>query len=447
MTQENEMERIYVLDTNVLLNDSNAIYTFEDSTVIIPLVVLEEIDKIKSRADDAGRAARQVARTLNELRKTGNLNVGIRLERSRSTLKVCSADQSSIDRLPVDLQNDKFDNIIIATALSEKAKSKAKGRTVTLVTNDVNVALKCDALGLLSEDYTKLRALDDASAFYKGYEVLDVEPDVVDALAEAGWAVYEHDFCPNHYVNVRTLGDRSVLAKARDKHSLVRIKDIDTAFGLKPRNLEQRFSLDLLFDNSVKLVTLCGASGTGKTLLALAAGMQQVVEAGTNSRYDRLIVTRPVQPVGKDIGFLPGTLLEKMEPWIAPIKDNLDHLCRTKRTRKDEPYLDLLLRNKKIEIEAITYIRGRSIPNSFIIIDEAQNLSLHELKTIITRVGDGTKIVLTGDIEQIDNNNVDLYTNGLTYAVESFKDYKISGHITLTKGERSELATLASKIL
>jgi PhoH-like ATPase len=441
------MEKTYVLDTNVLITDSNSIFAFENSEIVIPLVVLEELDRLKNHPDDRGRAARQVNRLLDDLRKDGNLNRGVRIERSNSTLRVASVDQKTIKKLPLELQDtSRCDNVIIATMMQETHKNKGKSE-VRMISKDINVRVKCDALGLPSDDYTKSRLVSEGSVFYTGYDTIDVDDDTMDMLCAEGCVQYAHSYPPNHYVNLRTPSDasRSVLARAKENGYLVRIKEIESAFGLKPRNLEQRFSLDLLFDNSVKLVTLCGASGTGKTLLAVAAGMQHVLENPT--KYDRLIITRPVQPVGRDIGFLPGTLQEKMDPWIAPIKDNLDHLCRSKKTRKDEPYLDLLLRNKKIEIEAITYIRGRSIPNSYIIIDEAQNLSLHELKTIITRAGEGSKIVLTGDIEQIDNNHVDMYTNGLTTAVEAFKEYRISGHITLAKGERSELATLASKIL
>lgn len=443
------MEKTYVLDTNVLITDSNSIYAFENSEIVIPLVVLEELDRLKNYPDDRGRAARQVNRLLDDLRKDGNLNRGVKIERSNSTLRVASVDQKTIKKLPLELQDtSRCDNVIIATMLQESLKSiKAKPREVRMISKDINVRVKCDALGLSSDDYTKSRLATEGSSFYIGYDTIDVDADTMDALCTEGWVQYAHSYPPNHYVNLRTPSDssKSVLARVKENGYFVRIKEIEGAFGLKPRNLEQRFSLDLLFDNSVKLVTLCGASGTGKTLLAVAAGMQHVLESP--AKYDRLIITRPVQPVGRDIGFLPGTLQEKMDPWIAPIKDNLDHLMRSKKTRKDEPYLDLLIRNKKIEIEAITYIRGRSIPNSYIIIDEAQNLSMHELKTIITRAGEGSKIVLTGDIEQIDNNHVDMYTNGLTTAVEAFKDYRISGHITLTRGERSELASLASKIL
>jgi PhoH-like ATPase len=244
-----------------------------------------------------------------------------------------------------------------------------------------------------------------------------------------------------------------------DDRLLIPVEKIDSAFGLKPLNKEQTFSLDLLFDPSIRLVTLVGPSGTGKTLLAVAAGLDQLKSLGQRGVYRKLLVTRPVHPLGRDIGFLPGTLDEKMEPWLAPIRDNLNFLMSGKKERngarkqrngtryKEDPYISLLQDDGILEIEAITYIRGRSIPNCFMVIDEAQNLSMHELKTIITRVGENTKIVLTGDIEQIDNAHVDVYTNGLTYAVEKFKDSPIAGHVTLTKGERSELATIASRIL
>ena len=237
---------------------------------------------------------------------------------------------------------------------------------------------------------------------------------------------------------------------------LVPVSKIEQAFGLKPRNKEQSFSFDLLFDTNINLLTLVGPAGTGKTCLTLAAALEQLRGIGSTPRYDKLIVSRPVQPVGKEIGFLPGTLAEKMEPWIAPIKDNMSFLLGSKRTdrgnndrkrRFEDSYLSLMQEKGIIEIEAITFIRGRSIPNAIIVIDEAQNLTVHELKTIVTRVGEGTKIILTGDLDQIDNVHVDVYTNGLTYAIEKFKQYPMAGHVTLIKGERSALATLASKIL
>lgn len=436
------MGKIYVLDTNVLLDDINAISTFEDCTIIIPLIVIEEIDNIKKRMDDAGKSSRHIVRMLDEYRKIGNLHTGVHLKDRNILLKVVSVNQFEIKNIPLELQDfNKADNVILAVALMEKNNSV--NDEVVLLTKDINVRIKADFLELKCEDHIKSKN-QNQSYLYKGYDVVDVDEDLVDSLYQDGWAYFENDYQPNHYLNLKSPSDSSVLVKVKDKRSIVKVKEQENVFGLRARNLEQHFALDLLFDNNVKLVTLCGSAGSGKTLVTVAAGLQQVIE---NQSYERLIISRPIQPVGKDIGYLPGTLQEKMEPWIAPIKDNLDALFKSRKNRKDNSYIDLLFKDKKIEIEAITFIRGRSIPNSFIIIDEAQNLSLHELKTIITRVGEGSKVVLTGDLNQIDNNFVDMYTSGLTVAIESFKEYRISGHITMNKGERSELATLASKIL
>lgn len=460
------MKKTYVLDTNVLLSDPNSIFSFQDNDVIIPLVVLEELDRHKSRPDEVGHNARQVTRSLDNLREQGSLVKGITLKEG-GTLTVAINDPATPAFLPMGLQTDKPDNLIIAFALQCK--------DAILVSKDINVRIKCDSLGVKCEDYLKMRVTSDPQKFYRGVEVVELEEALVDYFYHNGKldlpeaALKGRKLHPNQIVVIKNVVDGQTTKSAITKypgpgHSLVPVTKIDNAFGLKPRNKEQSFSLDLLFDPEIKLLTMVGPSGTGKTLLAVAAGLEQLKGMGgpASARYEKLIVTRPVQPVGKEIGFLPGTLAEKMEPWIAPIRDNLNFLVNNKRPPRqrkgstaeggkprqdDGMYLSLLQERGLIEIEAITFIRGRSIPNAFIVIDEAQNLSMHELKTIITRVGDGTKIVLTGDIEQIDNVHVDAFTNGLTFAVERFKDYPIAGHVTLIKGERSELATLASKIL
>lgn len=461
--QVSEKKKTYVLDTNVLLSDPNSIFSFDEHNVIIPMIVLEELDRHKSRPDEVGRNARQVTRSLDGLRERGNLIDGVPLK-DGGVLKVGRMDV--IDNIPLGgLEAGKADNMIIAFA---KFYSES-----VLVSKDINVRIKCDSLGVKCEDYLKMRVADDPQKFFRGVEVIEVEEDVVDDFYRNGnimlpaEALNGHKLYPNQIVVIKNVHDgqtsKSAITKCIDPaQPLVSIAKIEHAFGLKPRNKEQSFSLDLLFDEKIKLLTLVGPSGTGKTLLAVAAGLEQLRSLGdpSKAKYDKLIVTRPVQPVGKDIGFLPGTLEEKMEPWIAPVRDNLNFLMDQRRNRpkkargpnntapaSDDTYLQMMQERGLIEIEAITFIRGRSIPNAFIVIDEAQNLSMHELKTIITRVGDGTKIVLTGDIEQIDNVHVDVFTNGLSYAVEKFKDYTISGHVTLVKGERSELATLASKIL
>jgi len=463
------LKKTYVLDTNVLLSDPNSIHAFEENDVIIPMAVLEELDRHKSRPDEVGRNGRQVSRTLDDLReKGGSLVNGIPL-RSGGLLKIVSIGNDTLKSLPAELQEPKVDNLIIG--LMKKLTTALPDNLPILVSKDINVRIKCDSLGIKCEDYRKMRVAEDTQKFYRGVEVIELQEELVDYFYHHGKldlpAAVRPNLYPNQIVILKNSKDgqtiKSALAKYIDPSKpLVPVAKIESAFGLTPRNKEQSFSLDLLFDEEIKLLTLVGPSGTGKTLLALAAGLEQLRGLGPEgkARYDKLIVTRPVQPVGKDIGFLPGTLEEKMEPWIAPIRDNLNFLMDTKRNRlkrknrgpekqgsDDNMYLKLMQERGLIEIEAITFIRGRSIPNAFIVIDEAQNLSMHELKTIITRVGDGTKIILTGDIEQIDNVHVDVFTNGLTYAVERFKEHPIAGHVTLIKGERSALATLASQIL
>jgi len=461
-------KKIYVLDTNVLLSDSNSIYSFDEHDLIIPMAVLEELDRQKGRQDEVGRNARHVSRMLDDLRTQGSLVDGIDLH-SGGKLRIVSIGTSVFQHMPVELKEQKVDNLIIAFML----QLQKSGERAILVSKDINVRLKCDALNIKCEDYLKMRVTDNPEKFYKGVDVIELDEELVDHFYREGKlslpasALKQHQLYPNQIVVIKNVCDgktvKSALTKCIDPlKPLVPIAKIEQAFGLKPRNKEQTFSLDLLFDDNIRLLTLVGPSGCGKTLLALAAGLEQLKGLGSShaARYDKLIVTRPVQPVGKDIGFLPGTLEEKMEPWIAPIRDNLNFLMDSRRSRPrrkrmtddkptgdDDMYLKLMQERGLIEIEAITFIRGRSIPNAFIIIDECQNLSMHELKTIITRVGDNTKIVLTGDIEQIDNVHVDMYTNGLTYAIEKFKEHAIAGHVTFIKGERSELATLASKIL
>jgi PhoH-like ATPase len=465
-------KKTYVLDTNVLLSDPNSIHAFEENDVVIPMAVLEELDRHKSRPDEVGRNGRQVSRTLDGMREKGSLIRGIELP-GGGKLRIVSINVDIMKDAPVELRDAKVDNLIIAFMLFLKRAHKEAlldSEEAILVSKDINVRIKCDSLDIKCEDYLKMRVTDNPQKFYRGVAVIELPEETVDQFNASGkldLPLVDHSFYPNQIVVLKNTQNgqttKSALAKCLHPNKpLVPVTKIESAFGLKPKNKEQQFSLDLLFDDNVKLLTLVGPSGTGKTLLALAAGLAQLRGLGTpaTERYDKLIVTRPVQPVGKDIGFLPGTLEEKMEPWIAPVRDNLNFLMDSRRNRPERKarggkkagsdenlYLKLMQERGLIEIEAITYIRGRSIPNVFMVIDEAQNLSMHELKTIITRVGDGTKIILTGDIEQIDNVHVDVFTNGLTYAVERFKEHSIAGHVTLIKGERSELATLASKIL
>jgi PhoH-like ATPase len=454
------MTKTYVLDTNVLLSDPDSINSFEDNNLLIPILVLEELDKHKTRNDDVGRNARQVSRALDAMRNDGSFHDGVKT-RGGGVIKIVPSPQDPATMLPKELSvSSSVDNMIIGFMLSHKDES------LVLVSKDINIRVKCDALGLKCQDYLSMRVSSDIDELYRGVKLVHTTEDIVDTFYKEGKIkvsdTTQEQVFPNQIVILKSVDDqgntiKSGMSRAYEDGSLRSLAKIDSVFGLRPRNKEQHFSLDLLMDENVKLLSMIGKAGCGKTLLAIAAGLEQLVSIGAQPKYQKLIVSRPVQPVGKDIGYLPGTLEEKMEPWIAPVKDNLDFLLgingkKPGRKSKDnlmssDPYLELMQQRGLVEIEAISFIRGRSIPNAFIIIDEAQNLSMHELKTIVTRVGEGTKIVLTGDIEQIDNVDVDAYTNGLTYAIEKFKEHSIAAHVTLLKGERSPLATLASKIL
>lgn len=461
------MKKTYILDTNVLLSDPNFYRNFQDNDLIVPILVLEELDRHKSRSDEVGRNCREVSRVLDKLGESGSLKDGVNLPNG-GTLKILASDTGYNDLLPPELiKGSSVDNMIIGFVL----KLKNKVSDAILVSKDINVRVKCASLGIQAEDYFSIRVSDNLESLYTGVKVVITDESNVKSFY-AGSSVSVTDVTqeklyPNQIVvlkSVNTSGDtiNSALARVTSDEKLVQFKKIDNVFGIKPRNKEQSFSIELLMDPNVKLLTLTGKAGCGKTLLAIAAGLHQLEAMGNDGPYQKLVVSRPVQPVGRDIGFLPGSLQEKMEPWIAPVRDNIEFLLNQGKksnfrkksrggsgedSKGKDPYLELMQQQGLIEIEAITFIRGRSIPNAFIIIDEAQNLSVHELKTIVTRAGEGTKIILTGDIEQIDNVHVDAFTNGLTHAIEKFKDYDLSGHVTLLKGERSPLATLASKIL
>ena len=436
------------------MSDIRALDSFEDNDVIIPLAVLEELDHNKKRMDEVGRNARAVCRVLDSFREHGSLHDWVPLKNGgRLCVMMNGEDVKNV--LPPELLRDKNDNLVIGLALS----LKSSGTNPIVISKDINVRVKCDALGLTAQDYLKQRAAELAEHLYTGVAVCEVEDDTL-AKIYLNRSVPADDILPDAQPNQivvipkRDSHHTTIVRKVRDEFVIV--KEHRDVFGLVPRNKEQNFALDLLLDDKVKLVTLVGAAGCGKTLIALAAGLQMTL--GTNPKYDKLVVTRPIEPLGRDIGYLPGTMEEKMAPWIAPIRDNLEFLLGAKRRGgkggrertpdgKRDPYVDMLFEEGKIEIEAVTYIRGRSIPNAYILIDEAQNLTIHQLKTIITRSGENTKIVLAGDIQQIDVSHMDAVSNGLSYVVEKFKDREISGHVSLIKGERSELASLAADLL
>ena len=436
------MKKNYILDTNVLLTDHKSISSYGNNDVIIPLKVLDEIDNHKKRQDGVGLNARAVIRTLDKLRSKGSLHKGVRIAPKKGIVSVAGFDAFD---MPEDLDYGDADNNIVATAISV-SKQNPK-RKVVVVTRDINMRVKCDALGLLTEDYISSQVVKHHENLYTGFAKHLVDDEVVDQFYSGEDVYVEKEditLYPNHMVMLISNSNekKTALAKFDNyNHPLAKLKEFKSGpWGLKPRNKEQKFALNLLMDPSIPVVSLVGKAGSGKTLMAIAAGLQQVLDDET-AIYKKLVVSRPIQPMGKDIGFLPGTLEEKMNPWLAPIQDNLEWLMG------DKSGLEMYVDRGVIQIEALTYIRGRSIADAFIVIDEAQNLTHHELKTIMTRVGENTKLVLTGDVQQIDNVYLDGTNNGLSYAVEKFKVHELSGHITLFKGERSKVATLAADIL
>ena len=442
------IEKNYVLDTSVYLTDSESIFKFDNHNIFIPLKVLEEIDKHKKRQDSVGLNARRIIRILDEMREKGSLHDGVKIGENQGYLKVMSYGCLQDAFFPPDLDIRIPDHTIIATA--KAVQTKNPNIPMIVVSRDINMRVICDSVGIEAQDYICEKAVPSSDELYKGFSTHLVDDQTIDRFYEGEDVTIEKEeieeiWHPNQYVMMISNANQKKTAIARFGGHHVPLKkvvhDRIPDWKIFSRNKEQAFAIDLLLDPAVKVVTLIGRAGSGKTLCAIAAGLQQTIGLRENY-YSRLIVSRPVQPVGKDIGFLPGTMQEKMLPWLMPIQDNLQFLMGN-----DKSALQMYLDKGKIEIEALTYIRGRSISDAYIIIDEAQNLTMHEVKTIITRIGEGTKIVLTGDIEQIDNIYVNEISNGLAHAVEKFKEFYLSGHVTFKKGERSETATLASKIL
>ncbi|MFH1812284.1 MAG: PhoH family protein [Pseudomonadota bacterium] len=432
----------FTLDTNVLLHDPRALFAFEDNTVVIPIYVIEEIDNFKKDLSELGRNARQVGRYLDALREEGSLAEGVHLD-GGGLLRVAFTGR----QLPSELRMDRgMDSKILAVALDERDQHPTE--QVVFITKDTNLRIRADALGLKSENYDTERT--DVSDLYSGMAELEVDGAEVDAFYEkGGLQLKDLYYAPNEFMVIRDRGNASHTALGRMDLERERVVPLARAregvWGIRARNKEQAFALELLLDDSIKLVTLVGKAGTGKTLLAIAAGLQKVTEENT---YQRLLVSRPIFPLGKDIGYLPGDIEEKLNPWMQPIFDNVEFLMNlTQKEKKSGRGYHELIDLGILQIEPLTYIRGRSIPNQFMIVDEAQNLTPHEVKTIITRAGDNTKIVLTGDPYQIDHPYVDSTNNGLVHIVNKFRAEKLAGHITLAKGERSALAELAANIL
>ncbi len=432
----------YILDTNVLLHDARAIYSFADNNVIIPIYVIEEVDTFKKDQSELGRNARQVARLLDQHRSDGGLSKAqplpsggtVRVALSKSPPKNPSYDSRSMDQR------------ILELAL--EVRDADREHPTILVTKDVNMRVRGDALGLATVDFEPERI--SIEELYPGSRELSVRAGLIDQFYTEGALQPQElgaEVHANEYLLLKDEAGKSALGRYdKSAGKLTGVKKLrEGVWGIRPRNKEQHFALDLLLNDEVKLVTLVGKAGTGKTLLAIAAGLQKVTDEQV---FSKLLVSRPIFPLGRDIGYLPGDIEEKLNPWMQPIYDNLELLLGLNKTDKQDgrSYAELVDMGF-VEIEPLTYIRGRSLPNVFMIVDEAQNLTPHEVKTIITRAGEGTKIVLTGDPYQIDHPYLDSSNNGLTTVAERFKDQGIAGHIILTKGERSPLAELATQIL
>jgi PhoH-like ATPase len=435
----------YILDTTVLLYDSQAMFKFEENNIIIPITVIEDVDHFKKDLSETGRNARQTSRYLDSLRKIGPLTKGVRLDNG-GTLFVKLSDSDAVRRIPREFQEKLRDNFILATILDVKAKA---GDTPTVfVSKDINLRIKADSLGVVVEDYESDRV--EIEELYSGWAERKVDSGTIDGFREKGFLDTVETLFPNQYVVMTDRADAAHYALGRfdaKEKKVVRLvsEGKEGMFRIKPRNTEQLFTMDALLNDSIQLVTLVGKAGTGKTLLAVAASLNKTID---ENLFTRILVSRPTLPMGKDIGFLPGTVEEKLTPWMYPIIDNVDLLLRSEaKARRHIRGFKELMDTGILVIEPLTFIRGRSIHNQYLIVDEAQNLTPHEIKTIITRVGDGTKIVLTGDPYQIDNPYIDSSSNGLTYVVEKFKSQDIAAHITLTKGERSALSELAANIL
>ncbi len=474
-TTEHAGVKHFVLDTNVLLHNPNAMFVFEDNNVTIPYPVIEELDKMKRRDDDIGRNARAAIRQLDRLRRAGNLIDGVGWGDIESIAKRGFAtgpegatgrvrvDPEDHDRPPV-ISELSPDNKIIAAAHD----LKLKGERAVFVSKDLSARIKSDALGIKTEDFENQKV--DADRLYTGYFEADAPREIIDELYADRMLPVDRladatrvgspdrpatDCAPNEYVLLRDIEDPSHTGLGRrlaDTDHLIPVTgQKKPTFGIIARNVQQTMALDLLMADDISLVTLLGGAGTGKTLLAIAAGMAKVFG---EERYDKLLVARPIMPMGRDIGYLPGDKDEKLGAWMQPIFDNLTYLLSTRgspnqspESRSPEHHINKLMADGRLVLEPLTYIRGRSIPHQFMIVDEAQNLTPHEVRTIISRVGEGTKIVLTGDIGQIDNPYLDGSSNGLSYTVERMKGLGVVGHVMLEKSERSELASLAANRL
>lgn len=440
MTTKNNKRRKVVIDTNVILFDAFALLKFGDADIHIPFAVIEEVDKFKRDQGENGRNARQFSRFIDVLRNKGSLAQGVQID-NHETIVYITTDLG-MSGLHAELDQTKADNRILSTALAlQKQHPRMK---VELITKDINLRIKADVYGVFATDYdnSDLHSGD----MYEGYLEIDVTPERIDQFYKTKKIEVDQKVYDNQYIILKDSSNPNHSAIGRYSMAVKGIIPLlnppDSIWGIQARNVEQSFALDALLNDEIQMVSLVGKAGTGKTLLAIAAGLFKTLDEG---RYQRLLVSRPIFPMGRDIGYLPGDIEQKLNPWMQPIFDNVEFLMGA--DKKASGRAQELINQGMLNIEPLTYIRGRSIPKQYLIVDEAQNLTPHEIKTIVTRAGANTKIVLTGDVYQIDNPYVDSANSGLTHAVERFKGQSIAAHVTLTKGERSPLAELAANIL
>ena len=440
------MKKTFVLDTNVILHNPDAITSFADNVVLLPIEVLEELDKFKRNNDEKGRNARIAIRMLDGLRRKGTPGEGYPLENGGVLKIVTKQDNKKVGDLG--LSSSIVDNRILFTAFL----SKEKGENVIFVSKDINARIKADAIGITSVDFEKQKV--DFDRLYSGYRELKVKGEDIDSFYQKKeFPIEENTLLANEFAILQDENDpkRTAIGRYKKEYGILMplIFNKTHVMSIRPRNKEQTMALELLLNDDINLVTLMGPAGTGKTLLAIAAGLQKVMR---DNSYTGILISRPVMPLGQDIGYLPGTKEEKLENWMGPIYDNLEYIFNAEKKEKGakvktKTQIDKYMKEDIIELEAMTFMRGRSIPDRFIIIDEAQNMTPHEIKTILSRAGNHTKMILTGDPYQIDNPYLDSSSNGLAYCVEKLKGQKMYGHMTLLKSERSSLASLVAELL
>lgn len=432
-------QKTFILDTSVLLYDCHSIHTLAGHKVIIPIVVLDELDRFKDRQALIGENARYINRYLDGLRAKGDINKGVEIENG-SIIRV--ELNCYDDKIPDGLETDYGDNKILGVA---KYVQENEDSDVIVITKDINFRVKCDALGIGAEDYYRDRIVQKSEEMFTGQTTVEnveafVFEDFYGGEDYVSSDLFDYDFSPNEFVVLRNEStQQSCIARYNHKENTIeKVEEhLNRSIDVQARNKEQKFALDLLTRDNVPLVTLSGLAGSGKTYLTLMAAISGL----NDKKYDRIVMTRSIQPVGKEMGFLPGDLDEKMDPWLAPIVDNF------RQAFNDLTYFEMMRKKGQFEVAPLSYIRGRTFANTFFIVDEAQNLTVHELKTIVTRLGEGSKIVLLGDLDQIDTPYIDTLSNGLTVFIEKMKSSHLSGHITLQRGERSELATAISKMI